>query len=98
MAQCVRLKANTDIGLSTTGIAGPSGGTPEKPVGLVWIGYSDRSVTLALKFNFGEHRMRTKERASRPHLSSCEGSFSTSNSDAAMEKVRTFIALPLPPG
>ena len=68
MALCVRLKANTDIGLSTTGIAGPAGGTPEKPVGLVWIGYSDRSVTLALKFNFGDHRQRTKERASQAAL------------------------------
>ncbi len=68
MARCVRLKANTDIGLSTTGIAGPTGGSPEKPVGLVWIGYSDRSVTLALKFNFGDNRQRTKERASQAAL------------------------------
>ena len=68
MATCVRLKANTGIGLSTTGIAGPSGGTPEKPVGLVWIGYSDRAGTLALKFNFGENRMRTKERAAQAAL------------------------------
>ncbi|HCA80028.1 MAG TPA: competence/damage-inducible protein A, partial [Bacteroidetes bacterium] len=35
---------------------------------LVWIGYSDRSVTLALKFNFGDHRQRTKERASQAAL------------------------------
>jgi nicotinamide-nucleotide amidase len=68
MAKCVRLKANTDIGLSTTGIAGPAGGTPEKPVGLVWVGYSDRAGTLALKFNFGENRMRTKERAAQAAL------------------------------
>ena len=38
MAACVKTKSNADIGLSTTGIAGPSGGSEEKPVGLVWIG------------------------------------------------------------
>jgi nicotinamide-nucleotide amidase len=68
MAFGVRLKSNTDIGLSTTGIAGPTGGSAEKPVGLVWIGYSDRSVTLALQFNFGEDRKRTKVRAAQAAL------------------------------
>ena len=68
MAACVRTKSNSDIGLSTTGIAGPSGGSEEKPVGLVWIGYSDRTETLALRFNFGDNRRRTKERASQAAL------------------------------
>jgi nicotinamide-nucleotide amidase len=68
MAACVRTKSNSDIGLSTTGIAGPSGGSKEKPVGLVWIGYSDRSGTLALRFNFGDDRRRTKERAAQAAL------------------------------
>jgi len=68
MAACVRTKSNSDIGLSTTGIAGPSGGSTEKPVGLVWIGYSDRSRTLALRFNFGDDRRRTKERAAQAAL------------------------------
>lgn len=68
MASGVRTKSNTSIGLSTTGIAGPTGGSPEKPVGLVWVGYSDQSGTIALRFNFGEGRQRIKERASQAAL------------------------------
>lgn len=68
MALGIRTKSNTDIGLSSTGIAGPSGGTAEKPVGLAWIGYSDHTGTIALKFNFGEGRKRVKERAAQAAL------------------------------
>lgn len=68
MAAGIRHIAHADIGLSTTGIAGPTGGTPEKPVGLVWIGYSDKQATLALKFNLGDNRIRTKERAAQAAL------------------------------
>ncbi len=68
MAAGVRTVAGTDIGLSTTGIAGPTGGSISKPVGLVWIGYSDKETTLALKFNLGDNRRRTKERAAQAAL------------------------------
>ncbi|MGA3243359.1 MAG: competence/damage-inducible protein A [Bacteroidota bacterium] len=68
MAEGARRKSNTDIGLSTTGIAGPTGGSAEKPVGLVWVGYSDRSGTLALRFTLGDERRRIKERAAQAAL------------------------------
>ncbi len=63
MASGVRLVTGSDIGISVTGIAGPSGGSPEKPVGTVWIAYSDAEGSVALKHTFGEGRERVVERA-----------------------------------
>lgn len=56
MAVGIRVKFNTDIGLSTTGIAGPTGGTPEKPVGLVWIGISTEKETQTFDCHFDGDR------------------------------------------
>lgn len=56
MAEGVRKLMGTDYSLSTTGVAGPSGGSSEKPVGLVWIGFSSMEKTFAVKFFFGERR------------------------------------------
>jgi len=55
MARGVRLRAGADIGLATTGIAGPSGGSEEKPVGLVCIAIStaDKEKTLKLRLSRG---------------------------------------------
>lgn len=51
MAEGVRRLADSDYGLSVTGIAGPEGGTPEKPVGLVWVGLADAGGIRAEKLN-----------------------------------------------
>ena len=56
MANGIRHKFQTDIGLSTTGIAGPTGGTHEKPVGLVWIGISTPQKTTAYECHFNGNR------------------------------------------
>lgn len=64
MASGIRKLMKSDYSVSTTGIAGPSGGSIEKPVGLVWIGYSDKEKTCAWKFNFGEKREINIGRAS----------------------------------
>ncbi len=68
MAEGVRKISGADIGISTTGIAGPTGATPTKPVGLVWIGYSDKNETFAKEFRFGDDRLENKQRASQMAL------------------------------
>ena len=57
MANIVRAKFNTDIGIATSGIAGPGGATPDKPVGTVWIGYSDRHQTVTRKLQLAKDRL-----------------------------------------
>jgi nicotinamide-nucleotide amidase len=57
MANLVRAKFTTDVGVATSGIAGPGGATPEKPVGTVWIAYSDKHHTIARKLQLTKDRM-----------------------------------------
>ena len=68
MAAGVRRIAKTDIGMSTTGIAGPSGGTPEKPVGLVFIGFDDGTQQLVKRYVFPFGRLHNKIRSATAAL------------------------------
>lgn len=61
LARGVRHALAADIGLSVSGIAGPGGGTPEKPVGLVWIGLSAGEVDEAWSFVWQGDRLLNKE-------------------------------------
>ena len=63
MAQGIRLKAKTDIGLAITGIAGPLGGTRVTPVGTVFIGLDHEGGTEVREFHFGGNREKIKEKA-----------------------------------
>lgn len=58
MAESGLKKLNVDVCISTTGIAGPLGGTEDKPVGLVWIGLATKNEVKARKFQFGDNRER----------------------------------------
>lgn len=64
MAKGMRKLTGSAYALSTTGIAGPSGETPGKPVGLVWIGFSSEEKSYASEFHFGNRRDINIERAS----------------------------------
>lgn len=63
MAEGVRQCSNSDIGVSITGIAGPDGGTIGKPVGLVYLGYSDSDTSYVEKHIFKDDRLDIKERS-----------------------------------
>jgi len=58
MAENGAKKLGVDVCISTTGIAGPNGGTVDKPVGLVWVGLCISGKTVARKFQFGDNRER----------------------------------------
>lgn len=65
MAEGVRRRSNATLGLSTTGIAGPGGGTPEKPVGLVHIGLADETGAKERAFRFPGDRDRIRLQATQ---------------------------------
>lgn len=61
MAQAIRQRASVDYGLATTGIAGPTGGTKDKPVGLVFIAIATKDSIVVKRFLFSGDRLTNKE-------------------------------------
>lgn len=63
MAESVRKQLNTDFSIATSGVAGPSGGSAEKPVGTVWMAWSTPNGTYAECFHLGKLREQITDRA-----------------------------------
>ncbi|WP_340114222.1 competence/damage-inducible protein A [Maribellus mangrovi] len=69
MVNGIKSVLNADYAIATTGIAGPTGGTEEKPVGIVWIAISGPNKTFAKRYVFvGDHRTRNIVRSSQTAL------------------------------
>ena len=65
MAVNVRKLLKTDVAIATSGIAGPDGGTAEKPVGVVWISVSSPKGVVSREFKFGNVRIQNIERTAQ---------------------------------
>lgn len=68
MAEGIKATTGCDLGLAVTGIMGPTGAAPNKPIGLVYIGLCDEKICTAKEFRFGDDRLLNKDRASQAAL------------------------------
>jgi PncC family amidohydrolase len=68
MARGIRYSTGADIGISVSGIAGPTGGSPDKPVGTVWIGLSSPRLKLARYYLWEGDRLSVKEQSAHAAL------------------------------
>ena len=68
MASGARKALAADVGIAISGIAGPGGGTPEKPVGLTWIGLSTEGGDEAYSYIWEGNRLAVKEKSARQAL------------------------------
>lgn len=68
MAQGVKKALNTDVGISTTGIAGPGGGSAEKPVGTVYIGIAINGEVSSKRLDIDAHLSREEIRSKAAYI------------------------------
>lgn len=73
MAGGIRKIAKTDFGIGITGIAGPSGGTPQKPVGTVFIALDSKNKNISKKFYFSGSRLTVRKKAALKALELLRG-------------------------
>ena len=81
MAKGIRHALAADIGLSVSGIAGPTGGTPEKPVGYTWIGLNTPQGVWTLQHNAEGNRIENKEEIAQVALEFLYTFLSTNGKD-----------------
>ncbi|MFY9269142.1 MAG: CinA family protein [Candidatus Manganitrophaceae bacterium] len=80
MAEGIQKRTGADLGLGVTGIAGPEGGTPEKPVGLVYIGFSDGKEATVERHLFEGDREAVQTQAA----------------ERALERIRNYLVIRKP--
>jgi nicotinamide-nucleotide amidase len=75
LANNIRKLSDVNIGIGISGIAGPTGGTPEKPVGLVYIGFSTKKESFVQQYNFKTDRITFKKKVLEKIIQSLEELF-----------------------
>ncbi|WP_162924702.1 competence/damage-inducible protein A [Rubrobacter indicoceani] len=94
MAEGVRKLSGADYGLSVTGVAGPDGGTEEKPVGLVWVGVSGGTGTRAEKLDltaWAKSRSAVRERSANLAFAALRQAVEDASSGAGKDTESTYV-------